>query len=304
MITRYTHRKITWIDLESPTREEVRMISEELGIPPLVSNELFTPTVRSKVDLYKNFIYLILHFPILNVSRGVTREQEVDFVIGKNIIVTTHYETVDTIHEFSRMFEVHSLIDKTELGTHAGFVFFYLARELYRSVTVELEGVGLELRQIENQIFTGRERDMVEVISVMHKQLLTFKQSLRLHEEVLASLELAGKHFFGDSFGYHLRAIQGEYAKAASQLEGHRETLAELRETNTALLSTKQNDIMKNLTVMTFMMLPLSLIAGIFSMETAHSPILGTPADFWFIVGIMLFFAGVIFLYFRYRKWF
>lgn len=300
----HTHRKITWIDLESPTRDEIQKLSAEHKIPPLVSNELFNKTRRPKVELGRDFIYLILHFPVLEGARNITaREQEVDFIIKKNTIITTHYETIDPVHKFSKLFEVQSLVDKSDFGDHAGFVFFYLIRELYRSVGNKLEDIASELHKIEDRMFAGAERAMVEEISGTHKQLLTFKQSLRLHEEVLASLELAGKQFFGEKFTYHLHAIQGEYYKVANQLEGHRETLNEMRETNNSLVSTKQNEVMKNLTIMTFMMLPLSLLAGLFGMNTRFTPLIGTPGDFWVIITAMLLLAGFVFFYVKSKQW-
>lgn len=301
----HTHRNITWIDLQSPTRKEIQELSAKHKLPALVSNELFSKTRRPKVELGRGFIYLILHFPMLEGTRNIRAfEQEVDFVIKKNVIITTHYETIDSVHKFSKLFEVQSLVDKSDFGTHAGFVFFYLIRELYRAVGDQLEEIALELQNIEEEMFAGAERAMVEEISGMHKQLLTFKQSLRLHEEVLASLELAGKQFFGDKFTYHLHAIEGEYYKVANQLESQRETLNEMRETNNSLVSIKQNDVMKNLTVMAFIMLPLSLFAELFSMNTQSLPIVGAPGDFWIVIGLMGVFAALVFFYVKHKKWF
>jgi len=121
MISKYTYKKLTWVDLESPTKEEVITLKDEYKLPDLVADELYEPTTRSKIDKYDNVIYLILHFPVLD-GKGQT-EREIDFAIGKNFIITTHYETIDPIHEFSKIFEVNSILDKTNMGDHAGFFF-------------------------------------------------------------------------------------------------------------------------------------------------------------------------------------
>jgi len=303
MLSRYKHKKITWIDLESPTQEEVRTLMKEFDIHPLVANELLVPTVRPKVDLYYNLIYLILHFPAFEHRHGGSPEQEVDFIIGKNFVITTHYETIDPLHEFSRVFEVNSIIDKSHMGNHAGFLFYYIARELYKSLSEELQHIDDALNQIEEQIFEGKEKDMVEELSRVNRDLLNFKQAIRLHDEVLSSLEIAGTGFFGDKFTYYLRALAGEYHKIASQLEGNRETLLELRGTNDSLLTTKQNETMKILTIMAFVTFPLSLIAGIFGMNTQATPIIGAPGDFWIVLSIMGIGMFMMFLYFKYKKW-
>ena len=65
MILRYAYKNITWVDLERPTQEELRQIVAEWGIHPLVAQELIGKSLRPKVELYPNFIYLIIHLPII-----------------------------------------------------------------------------------------------------------------------------------------------------------------------------------------------------------------------------------------------
>lgn len=303
MLSRYTNKKITWIDLESPTQDEVRGIMKEFGIHPLVGNELLNPTVRPKVDIYPDYIYLILHFPVIEHRHGERAEQEVDFVLGKNFIITTHYETIDPLHEFSKVFEVNSIIDKTNIGAHAGFVFFYILKELYRALGAELDYISGVLHKVEKSVFDGHEREMVEVVSHVNRDILNFRQAIRLHGDVLASFENASSKIYGDDFIYYIRATTGEYQKIASVLEGHRETIAELRKTNDSLLTTKQNETIKTLTIMAFITLPLSLIAAVFGMNVEHTPIVGMPGDFWIIVGLMAVVLVVLFVYFKRKNW-
>ncbi|MEK7661908.1 MAG: CorA family divalent cation transporter [Patescibacteria group bacterium] len=302
MLTTHTHKKLTWIDLENPTRDEVEKLMKEYDIHRLVAEELLGPTVRPKVDLYDNFIYLILHFPTISHSHNGETEQEIDFIIGKNFIITVHYEMVDPLHEFSKIFEVNSLLDKSNIGEHAGYIFFYIMREIYKNLGNELSTITNRLKDIEERIFKGEESKMVEEISNTNKSLLDFRESIRFHKEVLESFEAAGKRFFEEKFHYYLRALLGEYYKVYNQLENQKETLIDLRETNESLLTAKSNEIMKTLTVMAFMVLPVSLITQIFGMNT-NLPIVGEQYDFEIVLGIMV--AAIVFVYgfFRYKKW-
>src|SRR3990167_2787899 len=79
-------------------------------------------SVRSKVDLYPDMIYLILHFPCISHKHKKATEMEVDFVIGHDFIITTHYEHSDALHEFAKSFEVTSMLEKTNIGEHAGYL--------------------------------------------------------------------------------------------------------------------------------------------------------------------------------------
>ncbi|MHB8651809.1 MAG: magnesium transporter CorA family protein [Minisyncoccota bacterium] len=300
MISRYSYNDLVWVDLESPTVDEVRQIMEEFSIPPLVGNELVSHSERPKVDLYDQFVYLILHFPTITHKHGASTEQEIDFIIAKNFIITTHYEVIDPLHEFSKLFEVNTILNKQTIGLHGGFVFFYIIREIYQYLGRELDHIERALAHAQSEIFSGKETSMVAELSHINRDLLMFKQAIRYHHHVLESFELAGKRLFGEEFSYYLRSITGEYLKVASLLDSHKDTLNELRETNATLLTTKTNDIMQTLTVMAFSTLPLSLVAGIFSMNTQHMPII----DFWVVIGVMVALAIAMALFFKRRQWF
>ena len=302
MLSRYTHRGLTWIDLESPTPAEVRLVMSEFEIHPLIGEELLSPSLKPKVDRYDNCIYLILHFPAFGKDDSAP-SQEVDFILGTNFIITTRYETVDPFLKFSRVFETNSLLNREALGSHAGFIFFFMMRNLYRALEHELETLALGLHRIETHIFSGEEKEMVFDLSHTSRILLNFKQTLAPHKEVLESLEAAGVRFYGQDFVYHLRSMSGDYFRVAAQLDSHKDTLLELRETNNSLLTTKQNEIIKVLTIMTFFTAPLTVITGIFGMNTIGTPFIGGSHDFLYVVIIMLLISALLYAFFKSKRW-
>ena len=223
MISKYTYNGIDWIDLQSPTKEEVAMLVEQYDILPMVAEEFITETVRSKVDVYENLIYLVLHFPVSRHNRNENTEQEIDFVVGKNFLITIHYELINPLHEFFKKFEVNSLLKKKEREDHAGFLVYHISKELYRNVTKDLDTINPELKEIELGIFEGKERDTVKIISDVNRKILNFKQAMRFHYETLKSFESAGKRFFGQEFAFYLESITGEYSKIKNALDSHKE---------------------------------------------------------------------------------
>ncbi|MBT3282952.1 magnesium transporter CorA family protein [bacterium] len=302
MLTKYTHKDVTWIDLESPTKEEVHKVMSEYSIHPTVAEELLMPTTKPRVDLHDNFIYLILHFPAFKHTHNHEQNQEIDFIVGKDFIITTRYDTIDPLHKFSKIFETNSILDKSDIGTHAGFVFFFMIKKLYKSLEHELEYIDDALETVEEDIFKGHEKEMVVALSVVSRDLLNFKQAMRSHKEVLDSFEEAGIKFFGQDFSHHIKSIVSEYYRVNSMIGMHNDSLYELRQTNDSLLSTKQNEVMKTLTIMALVTFPLSLIASIFGMNTKTLPIVGSHNDFWIIMGIMLTLALIMFIYFKIRR--
>ncbi len=302
MLLRHEHNGLTWIDLESPTRDEVRHVMTEFNIERLVSEELLLPSSKPRSEFYPGYVYLVLHFPALRHTHK-HREQEIDFVIGKKFLISTHYETIDHIHNFEKVFEVNSALETSNIGDHAGFIFFSMLKRLYKGIEHELEFVRKDLGRTEENIFSGQEIHMVEAISRSARDLLNLRQTVEPHREALHTLESEGGRFFGDDFVPYLRALSNEYYRVHNHIMRLTESLHELRETNNSLLSTKQNETMKIFTIMAFLTFPLTLIAAIFSMDVRDTPIVGVPGDFWIIIGLMILVAFTLVSVFKYKKW-
>lgn len=303
MIKKHTYKKLVWIDLLKPTQEEVRELMEEYDINPTVANNLLTPTFKPTVDLHKNFVYLILHFPALRHTHGGEINQEVDFIIGKDFIITSRYDTIDSIHKFSRVFDVNSILEKEDVGEDASFIFFLLMKKLYGSIDHEIEDIEDALERAEEAIFKGEEKKMVKGLSNIGRDLLNLKQATNNHKETLDSLKMAGEEFFSESFLEYIKDILNDYKKIRHNIGENKDSLSELRKTNEQLLYTKQNETMKVLTIMAFITFPLSLVASIFGMNTAYLPIVGLENDFWIVIGIMATLTVIFFLFFKNKKW-
>ncbi len=302
MHTRYEHNGLVWIDLESPSREEVQDIMDQFAVAPLIAEELLLPATKPRVEFYDAYVYLVLHFPALRHSHK-TREQEIDFIVGRNFLITTHYDTIDPLHKFSKVFEVNSLLDKSNLGDHAGYMLYYMLKKLYGAVEHEVEYVRHDLDTIEEHIFSGHEVAMVTSISRSARDLLNLRQRIEPHREVLRDFESSGPKFFGADFSAYVRSISDEYYRVHNHIMRATESLHELRETNNSLLSTKQNETMRILTIMALLTFPLALFVAILDINAQSNPIIGLPYDFWIIVTAVLTMGAGMLLYFKHKKW-
>jgi magnesium transporter len=277
---------------------------QEYSIHPLVAEELLKTTLRARVDVYQNLIYLIMHFPIFEPSRKTSMSCEIDFIIGKDFLITAHYRTITPLHEIIKMFEVGSLIDKENLAKNPGVIAFFVLRHLYEYALRQLDHIQLKIDEIEENIFKGREKEMVEIISITRRDVLDFQRAIYAHESILGSFTTVGEKFFGPNFIHYTNVIMGELSRVKSLLENCKATIESLQNTNDSLLTDKVNDIMRVLTIIAFVTFPLMLFAALFGMSNMVSmPIVGTKGDFWIIVGLMLISAFVLLWYFRRKKW-
>ncbi|MCI0620018.1 magnesium transporter CorA family protein [Candidatus Wolfebacteria bacterium] len=303
MLTTYNYKNLVWVDLESPTTDEIKEVMQKYGVHPNIAEELLSPTTLPRLDVYKKYLYLILHFPIITFTGSNENNQEVDFIIGKNFLITVRYDSIETLNQFAQELEMDAILDPSIASKHAGYMFYYMLRKLYRSLANELEYLEGRLEKIEEHIFKGEERQMVEVLSRVNRNLLDIKQTIEHHEQVLRELRVAGKTLFPATFISTFEGIFYEYQRSTRHTANLRDFLRDLRSTNDSLLSTKQNEVMKTLTIMASITFPLSLVASVFGMNTGYLPFAGSRGDFWIVIGMMAILTAVFFWFFKYKKW-
>lgn len=308
MINTYTYKALTWIDLESPTRDEVKKVMEEHRLDPLVAQELLSPNLKPRIEKYPDFLYLILNFPTITQrtkKKGLTkgRVQEIDFLIGKNVIITARYDAIDPLHHFAKVFEVNSVLDKGEMGEHAGYIFFYMMERIYRSLRDELDAMDDQLIHIEEDIFAEREREMVFEISAVSRSLLDLKKSLAHHRAILTTYSAMSEAFFGQGYESHVRHLIDEFGKIEETIRGQFELLEELRSTNDSLLSTKQNEVMKFFTVITSIIFSIELLLSILLIELDSNPFLTVAGNYAITLIVISACALGLLGFFKYKKW-
>lgn len=303
MLTKRSYNTVTWIDLESPSKSEVRQIMAEYALHPLVANELLTPSLRDRIDAFPGYLYVILHFPSTH-THGESREQEVDFIIGKNFLISAHYRSIDSVAEFAKLFEIEGMLEPAKkLG--GGLVFYYLLRTFYETLARDVDTIENDLKTIGERIFSAEGSALVREITDVEHTLLEFNHVVRPHRGIFESLEFerSSKIFFGTDAQRYMSSIASEYARIQLVLESAREMTTSLRETNSALLSTRTNDIMKRLTIMSFIVMPMTFISSIFQMSSPYLPFINKPYGPYAIFAIMLLSAAFTFAYFKRKGW-
>lgn len=307
MIERYTEGKLTWVDAENPTAEEVRALFEEFGLPPTAVEDLSARGSRPSAHYFEKdaVLKVILHFPVVKRT-DITYPHELTFLLTKDALITVRYEDMESIHRFKKEFEVLTALHKEtpKRDINSSHLFLALLRELYRALSAKLDYIESKLGDIEDGIFANNEKTMVYEISNISRRLITFRQTIAAHDEVLQTeMTLLDTYFGTNVVDTFRKDIYVHYLALEDRLHGLSETLEELRNTNFALLTTKQNEIMKILTIMAFITFPLSLFTSMFGMNTRHTPILGIPGDFWIIVGMMSVITVSFFAFFKYKRW-
>lgn len=302
MIERLRQGKLLWVNLKNPSSDEVQKVLRDMNIPPTLLSDLTTTVPKNSVQCVENTIKITLDFPVIK-NLDIEHQFEVKFIISKNSLLTVQYEEMEAIDRFKRQFEVATTLRKTQKGITGAHLFVSLFSNLYDSSLSKLDYLESQLAAIESNIFKNNEKRMVFEIASISKHLIAFRHTIRGHEDVLLDLSQYMNDIYGEQFSHEMHQIQSQYSMIKHKANSQYETLSALRETNSAMLTTMQNEVIKKLTIMAFITFPLTLFSSMFGMNTTQTPIIGHAGDFWIIVAVMVTAALGFFAFFKRKGW-
>jgi magnesium transporter len=302
MINRYIKKNITWINVNNPTAEEAKSLKEEFLINEYVASDIVSPTIRPICMEYADYVYIVQHFPRMSTKNDSKRRHEIDFIVGDHWIITITYDDVSNIIDIEKVID-----DITTETSHklpdAGFVYLEILNFLYKKCNTRLDVIDTELDEIESNIYAGKEKQMVKRISVEMRKIIDFEHALTMHDKILTDIKKFGHEKYNDNFKRRFNFVESELQEIKSRTEFLKDAVVQFQTTNDSLLQNKTADAMKTLTMMSFVIFPLSLMAGIFGMNVTAMPIVGTPYDFEKIIGLMIVMSLLFFVYFKMKKW-
>ena len=182
---------------------------------------------------------------------------------------------------------------------------FSLLDNLIDACLPMLDHVSEDLEEIEKHVFEGKEREMLHEIARIKRDLIDFRRAIKPQRSVLELFDKKAQRIYGMEIKRLSQEVIGSNIRVWNVLENHRELITSIEQTNNSLLSHKLSDIMKILTIVSFITFPLSVVTGFFGMNVYDSlPIVkSNPNAWWIILAMMLVSAITMFIYFKIKKW-
>ncbi len=292
---------LLWINIINPEVSEVRKLLAENSMNETLAEEIVEPTLRAKVDTLRNAVYMTLHFPIKRGS--VTEVEEVDFLIKSNLIISSQYKEIKEIRDFVENLSQVTINTKHNNQNHGGVYFVHFLKTIYRGLEDSLVRLSEDINQIENNIFAGDERQTIAKISEVSKKVFDFRTSLKLHKDVLKIYGDSSTRIFGVEYQIYVDIVNESYERVVGIIENQREMLEDLKDTTNFLISNRTNQIVKVFTVVSFVILPMTFLAGFFGMNTKFpSDLVTSPFGTVYIMAIMFTVSICVLLYLHFKK--
>jgi magnesium transporter len=293
---------ITWIDFSDPSEDDLVYLGENFNIHPLALEEFTTPTIRPRATKYSNCIFLTVHIPLFDAVNRTTYPGELDIVVTKTHLITGHK------HEIFQLTDLFKSLQKSEgkrrqyMSESSAHLLYYVLEVLMESCFPKLEHVGRNLDRIEENVFAGKEKEMVFEISVVKRDVLNFRRTLKPQRSILESLTQMRSTLIPKTLTPYYQDLIGTNIRLWNTLESIKETTESLEKTNNSLLSNKLNNTMKVLTIFSAIMLPMTVYSNILAMS-ADIPFGTHPLGFWIHMVIMVVISMFTIIMFKARNW-
>ena len=302
-----SHGRVTWINIVHPTPADVDELRNLYPyIHPLNLEDVQSHMERPKIDEDEDYLFLVMHFPQWDAAKALSRPREVDMFVGRGYVITVHDSTLrplitlweDCIKEEERRERV--------LGRGSNHAFYMIVDQLVDYILPILRKVDGNIRRIEEDIFTASTRDIIRDISLVRRDVIALRRIIRQQVPIVEQLERVEHPIIHDDLEEYFGDIADHLYKARDIIDEDFEIISSLADTADTLASHRINEVMRILTVISVIMMPLTLVTSFYGMNVplpGQSGFFFNDEPFWLLSILMLILAVGLLLYFRRRSW-
>ncbi len=294
----------SWINVSRCSSEEMKYLGENFGFHPIHLNDCLSQIQRPKLDMTDNYIFMILLFPVYNRKTRKITSSEVDFFINADYLVVVHRDELTPLINFFNLCKINQAEQEKYLDDNPSALIHEILNRLFCYCIPILDTLNANINSIEEHIFNGFERKMVNEILIAKTNVVNFRKIMQAHRLVISKLlKKTGVFFSTGEYKMYFDELLETTEDIWGNLENITQSIEATEKTNNALISFQLNDTIKILTTISVIILPVSLIAAIFGMNLQFMPLINKPFSFWVILGLMVFTFLSLLHFFKKKKW-
>ena len=301
-VAELTAQGLTWVHLDAPTGDEAAQLAERFGWHPLDLEDVLSKRQRPKVDEYPEYIFSVLHFPAYDKAIQRLNAAELDFFLGPDFLITLPITELLPVTRLFARCEADDELRESLFSKGSGYLLYHVLDDLFDYCFPILDKIGHKLDSVEDEMFEGRAEEIVRDISNVKQEIISYRKIIKPERSTLRVLEGRVQRFLPQELDLYFDDIVDAAERIWDLLDNYKEVVEGLEQTNESVISHRQNDILRVLTVFSVVLLPLTLLTGIFGMNVKF-PGFETEEAWWAIVGGMFVVLVSLLGFFRYKRW-
>ena len=297
------HHAVSWIDIIHPSAEDVAALHARFpGFHPLNLEDIVSPIERPKLDQDDDYLFLVLHFPLWDARDELSRPSEVDFFLGHDYVVTVHNGALKPLVAAFERCGANDDARSELLGSGANHLLHALIDQLVDYIFPILNKVDRRVHAIEDALFESNAKRVIQEIAFVRRDIISLRRIIRGQIPIILQLETCDHPILHEHMEEYFGDIVDHLFKLRDIAEENFEVINSFADTADTLASYRINEVMRILTVISVIMLPLTLISSIYGMNIAL-PLADDPRAFLLAAAVMISIALLMLLYFRRRHW-
>jgi magnesium transporter len=301
-------KAVLWVDMDSPTEDELALLDDVFGFHPLAIEDTIQYQQRPKIESYNHlgdvhsqgYFYMVIHGPDLRTFKEKVRTKELDIFVSERYLVTIHEEHMQSVEHVMRRAKADA---KRVLDAGIDMLLHNILDQLVDHYGPILDHLQETLEELEDDAMVNPRPELLQQISHEKRDLMQLRRIIGPQRDVLSQLTRGEVPFIRESTRVYLRDVQDHLVRAVELVELYRELVASARDLYLSSINNSLNNVMKTLTVITVIALPINVITGFFGMNFESLPGIHNQYAFWITFTLMAIAVALVLIYTRRRKW-
>jgi magnesium transporter len=299
-----TASKLNWYNIVNAGKPEIDFLRKKFNFDfqHLKASAAKSFSQRPMLMAETDYLFMILHFP--NFLKNNIIASEIEFFIGHDYIITIHNNNLPALNDFFNLTKKDPELPFDHKLDSVAMLLSEILDRLVQATYPILDHNSRSIDEVEDIIFRDEQKQAVSTILILRRNIINVRKIMQNHKEILRKLKKL------ESALVHKKRVAENYARLVEHskriwdnLENQREMIEVLNNTNESLLNHKLNNIMKTLTIFSVIVIPLTLLAGVFGMNAKYMPFVDHVMGFWIIISLMAVCGLFMLLFFHKKKW-
>ena len=291
---------VTWtniIGLHDP--DIIQKIGQYYSMHGLVQSDVMNTELRPKIEDHDDYIHILLKLPHI-LSESELFMEQISIIIGRNYIISFQ-ETPDDIFD-----PIRERIEKS-VGTirkrNSDYLGYALVDAIIDYYYVVMEKIGIQSEQLEEELMNNPTPKTLQTIYTLKREMVVLRKSIWPMREMIDRFERMQSDIIQESTRTYLRDVYNHSVQVMDNIEGLRELIGGMLDTYLSSIGNKMNEVMKTLTIIASIFIPITFIAGIYGTNFSYVPELEWEGSYFVMIGVMAIIVIVMLAWFRKKQW-
>lgn len=300
IITHQATDKVNWFTITGLTdTRQIEAVGHHFRIHPLVLEDVVNTRQRPKLDEYEDYLFLV--FKIGFIEGEKLREEHISLIVGQDYILSFQERSIDHFEKMKKRLK-NDLGKLRERG--ADYLLYGLLDLVIDAYFFVVDELGNQLEEIENTIFIGNaDEKIAHQIQGLKPEIFSLRRAVLPLRDMTLRLEKTNHKLILERNYNYFRDLHDNSLQVIENVEMYREMLAGIMEMYISTLNNKMNEVMKMLTIVATIFIPLTFIAGVYGMNFENMPELNFKYGYYVVLGVMLLIITLMIWYFKRKKW-